>query len=802
MAANLRGEADLLSLPAARLNPDLPDTLRRSYGPALATLSRSCLRAYEGLAILAPRERDLALGSLGVDPGNPGESEERAAAEYLGADIILQVELIRRGKELALRPRITRLHSRDSFRGGEVTLGLMDGKPVKAAGELCEAWGELLQNSGIAGADRIKLAEGLKPVKHFTFSSRAFEAYARGLERERALDFTRALNYYTICQKFKDSPLDCDFRHFRLLYRNFSSRGLQKGIRTIRAKLRRFRRGSGERQFALMNFSRTLFRMGEFSLAKRKLTSARFLFKTAGAIYRQEARGDSFWYIRSLAARARSLDGRTRLREAPGYNSRARKLFEAAGYDSSVYYVETLINQGALYEQIEGAKSERAEQAYLRAEKTLRRMDAILSLPAAMLYHNRGVLYRKRGDTQAAREEFIRALEVFRGLGAMNSRQYLHTLLNYANLTGGRKTRRERIEVYKKIFTAARMLGLTESRVYAAAMHNRAALLGARPTARDGKVSRKARARELKLARRLFDDARKLYRRLALHENSRASRKRDRGIHQLGCLDAADRVYRGDTGLTAFEEWQIGTYTGAYKYTRHSAAVQARTYNGRHEDTRVFLADLLNAGKNDSLALNRLRKNFLGTEFSRDGREINFIDIGPAVANRRIPAATSVTIAKSFKKMNVVAFDLPEQVERYVNKVPAKAKRRLQSHKNIHIFAGNGLAPLLTQFRESKNWLLKDRSYPRFRGCGPVVIRAANSIDIYAHYWQVRPGFREVGREFKCHPVLYFFNRSLLFKPRDKTRFHMVGYVSVRGFHHNTVSFDRGGEPAYSLPGL
>ena len=81
--------------------------------------------------------------------------------------------------------------------------------------------------------------------------------------------------------------------------------------------------------------------------------------------------------------------------------------------------------------------------------------------------------------------------------------------------------------------------------------------------------------------------------------------------------------------------------------------------------------------------------------------------------------------------MEVVAFDLPNEVERYIKYVYYNSKKTLLANKNIQIFSGNGILPLKKQFQNKKNWIIKDRKIPLIDKKKPIILRAANSIDIY-----------------------------------------------------------------------
>tara|TARA_Y100001933_G_C18492529_1_gene353090 strand:- start:132 stop:392 length:261 start_codon:yes stop_codon:yes gene_type:complete len=75
----------------------------------------------------------------------------------------------------------------------------------------------------------------------------------------------------------------------------------------------------------------------------------------------------------------------------------------------------------------------------------------------------------------------------------------------------------------------------------------------------------------------------------------------------------------------------------------------------------------------------------------------------------------------------------------------------------------------------------------------------ANSIDIYLKWYEMEDVLQQLAEELKDSPLLLFFNRSILLKKAGSTIYEVVGYVSIRGFHHNLELLDRGGEPPYTL---
>ena len=90
--------------------------------------------------------------------------------------------------------------------------------------------------------------------------------------------------------------------------------------------------------------------------------------------------------------------------------------------------------------------------------------------------------------------------------------------------------------------------------------------------------------------------------------------------------------------------------------------------------------------------------------------------------------------------------------------------------------SGDGLKPLRDQ--------LKDVPLEDY----PIVIRAANSIDIYCKWGPVRNALIKMAEDFKQNPTLLLFNREILFKPAGSTKWRIIGQVSTRGFQHRNTS--------------
>ncbi|EOQ97307.1 hypothetical protein LEP1GSC195_2109 [Leptospira wolbachii serovar Codice str. CDC] len=247
------------------------------------------------------------------------------------------------------------------------------------------------------------------------------------------------------------------------------------------------------------------------------------------------------------------------------------------------------------------------------------------------------------------------------------------------------------------------------------------------------------------------------------------------------------------------EEKTIRSYTGHYLFNSQDEEIRARTYENRLEDTNLFLDDLLNSKAFLSKSMSILRKTLFGDlkRFEK-GNQIVFFDIGPALNHPEYPGVTSLAVAKHFSGMEVVLWELPGEVDLFLKKVKPELKDRLYSFPNIRILSADGVGEFQTLYSDPNNWILRNRPIPNLKG-KTIIIRAANSIDIYEPYTKILPHFQNIGKALKTNPILYFFNRSILLKPAGTEKFILIGNQSIRGFHHNFQSLDRNGEPPYSI---
>ncbi|EMY70505.1 tetratricopeptide repeat protein [Leptospira vanthielii] len=257
--------------------------------------------------------------------------------------------------------------------------------------------------------------------------------------------------------------------------------------------------------------------------------------------------------------------------------------------------------------------------------------------------------------------------------------------------------------------------------------------------------------------------------------------------------------HESQNSFVELEEKTIRSYTGRYLFNGQEEEIRARTYENRLEDTNLFLDDLLNTNAFLSKPMSILRKTLFGDlkRFEK-GNQIVFFDIGPALNHPEYPGVTSLAVAKHFSGMEVVLWELPGEVDLFLKKVKPELKDRLYSFPNIRILSADGVGEFQTLYNDPNNWILRNRPIPNLKG-KTIIIRSANSIDIYEPYTKILPHFQNMGKELKTNPVLYFFNRSILLKPAGTEKFILIGNQSIRGFHHNFQSLDRNGEPPYSI---
>jgi hypothetical protein len=71
----------------------------------------------------------------------------------------------------------------------------------------------------------------------------------------------------------------------------------------------------------------------------------------------------------------------------------------------------------------------------------------------------------------------------------------------------------------------------------------------------------------------------------------------------------------------------------------------------------------------------------------------------------------------------------------------------------------------------------------------PVVIRAANSIDILMTPMDALKHFQHIAETLKTHKVTYMFNEDILYKPANSTEFSVIGKLNDAAFDHQTTKW-------------
>jgi len=417
---------------------------------------------------------------------------------------------------------------------------------------------------------------------------------------------------------------------------------------------------------------------------------------------------------------------------------------------------------------------------YERARLLLHRLKKSKTRAAAVLYFNYGTALEQAKDYKNAVLEFGKARVILADANLRNSVLYNKVLLQEGNALARDGSLKEAAQAYSRVISALYILDDRKNELYAAAHFNRAI------TNKD----EKAAASDYRIARLTYG-------RLGLKARAADARNRLKTPHRAAFASSFHPPVKNSLGLTPAEERLVRSYTGAFRFSEKIPSLQ-RTYGGRQADTNIFLRDLLDSSRNEA-ALAALRKRTLTSGMNKAGKGLFFVDIGPAVGNIYNPAPTSASLARDFGEMPVVALDLPYAVKKFLRQASGKSKYSLVKYKNVHVFSGNGLKSLSAQFKDKERWVLKDRAVPDVSRAELIIVRAANSIDIYVPWKGVRPALELMASDFKTRNLLLLFNRTILFKPKNSIHYSVIGILSMRGFHHNKLSYNRLGQPPYVL---
>jgi hypothetical protein len=250
-----------------------------------------------------------------------------------------------------------------------------------------------------------------------------------------------------------------------------------------------------------------------------------------------------------------------------------------------------------------------------------------------------------------------------------------------------------------------------------------------------------------------------------------------------------------------YEEALLRSYTGKYRIEGQTQEIRSRTYQDRLEDHDLFMVSLLRESGNSYPGMSQIKKELRINKEHESGNNVVFFDIGPAIGNLTQPAITSMSILGKFPNMDMVLIDLPSDVQFFLEKTESNARNNLISNPNIHIIQGDGTTNIKSWFERKDSWILKERNRPSTNG-KLIIVRAANSIDIYEPSQKVMPFLESLVTDYPNESIVLLFNRSIFIKPPKQKKMQFIGSFSNRGYYHNSQSLDRQGEQAFYLSSL
>jgi len=282
---------------------------------------------------------------------------------------------------------------------------------------------------------------------------------------------------------------------------------------------------------------------------------------------------------------------------------------------------------------------------------------------------------------------------------------------------------------------------------------------------------------------------------------------------------------RNSLGFTSTEEQRLARYTNyADFYQKQEISAHNRTLKNRFEDHALLLDAIIN--NPNTPELKRVRSILFPTK----NHKPFFIDIGPGLADidntdfykkggQGVPAVTTAEIAQKFPNMPVMALDLPRAVDIFLGRkksldryqkpytVNDDVRNRLLQHNNVHIVAGDGLLSLRDQLESPKTNPIPNKERPKISSNTTLIIRAANSIDIYCKWYEkngsspsVREALARMGSDFKDNPVMLLFSKEIMVKPAGSTQWTIIGTTSEMGFSHvYRKELSREGKPPFTI---
>ena len=752
------------------------DEKERSHALALERMSIGYLSNVQKISVITPEDRAAVIREFFPDYEVVSEDVELKIARYLGADLIFTGRYDIVGEEARMRLEIIEVSSKGSHGAGSLTVPShnLGGLPR----DMVEQWLRATESEDLENYPERLIGE--QEINIFNFRKKpelkSMEIFARGLAAESE-NRLAAVFHYRNALALEPGFVDATDRILFLENRDrLHHNDTRLNLNRILADF--YKNG----RIDMINVAFVLDEFGRISLQNGRTGDGEFYFNRANSIVREYNRQFSLYYVKTLSSLGDILHKRGNYTESLSFYKNAQEILERMGKVNSLFYVKNLVRIGTVYAANE--QFDLSLRNFLLAKSKLAAMDLQESGLYSTVIYNLGNLQGNLGKTEAALDLLEEARLILVANSLTNSRLYQAILLNMGNNFKLLDDPKRALAYYERIVLNAKMLGNTRDEFVAHALYN--AVIARREVGREAK-----------------NDA-------ALERNNVLSLQNlNVQLPRLAvCFLPHEAPDRGDFFQTVLEEQRMRSYTGAFDFGTHRQMAKSRTYGGRLEDTNILLKDLLNswekekskkrAAARETRELKRLRSKFLSWTNNSRGSGIVFIDIGPGLANPIFSATTTRSIARDFTSMDVIALDLPDQVNLFKKHIPVYLKRRILKHKNISILAGNGHHSLREQMEKQENWAYDDRRVSIGSGT-PLIIRSANSMDIYSEWKFVEPALRRMGRDFRDNPVLMFFNRSIVFKPRGAVRFVLIGYVSPRGFHHMTDSLARNGEAPYTL---
>lgn len=722
----------------------------RRFSLGLTSLTRSYLLGFGRIQVVDP---------LGIHL-NLDREHYLQRVRHLGAHFALTGEIVQEDGRYEITVELKDLTQNRSARSDEIVapasvLGTLPFDIVVRMDELALELDLRSENQPWVSRREKDLAD-----RRFKPSIDAFRDFSQGAYREQ-FSAGQAIHYYNRALSIEPYFQEARDRVFRL--QNLALAHTAGGFRHATGQALVLMRRN---QLDPMVVALTYQDFGRKSMGRDRTLASRWLEESNRWLY-LEGRYKSSYYADNQNSIGSVYLYQTRVNEAYTRFQSAYQLQREMGMEHSLSALESHMNLACVYaarnNHAKGLQHLAAAQRLSDDLKPGPAVQAILSYNEGVVYYIRGIYPRAIESSRKARQKLIEA-------NMANSALHLAVLLNINASLLHQHRYDEALQISDAIAVRARSIDETGYPPYRYALHNSAFALQ-----NLGRTLEAARARRLSSFQG-YGPGRPLYETfLSIHE-----------------IPEGSALF-----YTSSEERQVASYTGAFNMQHHRQSVRSRTYPGRQDDTNILLRDILYPRKRDP-GLEYLRQHWLQGRADPEGEGILFIDVGPGLANVHYPAVTTRSIARDFRRMDVVALDLPAQVELFQYQVPAHKKRELLAHTNLRIVGADGRESLRTVFSEAQRWPVANRGPVELNG-RPVVIRMANSIDIYLNWYEMEDVLQQLAEDLKESPILLCFNRSILLKKAGSTKYEVVGYVSIRGFHHNLELLDRGGEPPYTL---